>query len=87
MLTVVAGIMCIFLLPNSPATTSFLTANERKLLVKRLENDSGGSGTFQVAIKIQQEVLVCSIVRLENLAVSACLLGKFNMHIRVSVGD
>ncbi|KAB2570989.1 putative transporter [Lasiodiplodia theobromae] len=39
--TVVIGVSCLKLLPNSPETASFLKPEERRFLVRRLQADSG----------------------------------------------
>jgi sugar phosphate permease len=41
LVTVVAGVACFWLLPDSPSTASFLKPEERRFLVHRLQTDSG----------------------------------------------
>lgn len=43
LVTVVLGVGCFWMLPDSPETASFLSPKERSFLATRLENDSGTS--------------------------------------------
>jgi hypothetical protein len=59
--TALTGFAILFLMPNSPATASFLTAQERDLLCQRLESDSGGSGNVQTSERFQMKYLTAAL--------------------------
>jgi hypothetical protein len=59
--TVSSGAIIIWLLPDSPATASFLTAREKDILCQRLENDSGGLGNIQTAESFQKKYLIAAL--------------------------
>lgn len=60
-ITVLSGALVFWLLPDSPATASFLTAREKDILCQRLQSDSGGSGNVQTAEPFQKKYLIAAL--------------------------
>lgn len=54
LLTIVAGLLVPFILPDSPVTARFLSAEEKAMILLRMEQDSGtSSGKVETAEKFQ----------------------------------
>ncbi|KAH7083510.1 retrograde regulation protein 2 [Paraphoma chrysanthemicola] len=60
-LTVVVGFLCPFILPNSPATASFLTAPEKAHIIRGLQNDSGSTGQVETSEKYHKRYIFAAI--------------------------
>lgn len=60
-LTVIVGCLCPFILPNSPATASFLTAPEKTYIIQALQNDSGSTGRVETAEKYHKRYIIAAL--------------------------